>query len=148
MRLHKDRKQRISYYFKAGLKPSDSSYVRSMWLSCRAVSYTHLDVYKRQQLTATLLKQLSGYEIKKIFHALSYFSTELENVSVQAVSYTHLDLTTRILRKMEEENKKEKEGASFSMQVKEELSYVEGTSRHCKPVSYTHLDVYKRQGSS
>ena len=33
---------------------------------------------------------------------------------------------------MEEENKKEKEGASFSMQVKEELSYVEGTSRHCK----------------
>lgn len=34
-------------------------------------------------------------------------------------------MTTRILRKMEEENKKEKEGASFSMQVKEELSYVE-----------------------
>ena len=33
---------------------------------------------------------------------------------------------------MEEENKKEKEGASFSMQVKEELSYVEVTSRHCK----------------
>ena len=33
---------------------------------------------------------------------------------------------------MEEENKKEKEGASFSMQVKEELSYVEGASRHCQ----------------
>ena len=29
---------------------------------------------------------------------------------------------------MEEENKKEKEGASFSMQVKEELSNVEGAS--------------------
>ena len=33
---------------------------------------------------------------------------------------------------MEEENKKEKEGASFSMQVKEELSNVEGASRHCQ----------------
>ena len=41
------------------------------------------DEIQAKQLTATLLKQLSGYEIKKIFHALSYFSTELENVSVQ-----------------------------------------------------------------
>lgn len=41
------------------------------------------DEIQAKQLMATLLKQLSGYEIKKIFHALSYFSTELENVSVQ-----------------------------------------------------------------
>ena len=31
------------------------------------------DEIQAKQLTATLLKQLSGYEIKKIFHALSYF---------------------------------------------------------------------------
>lgn len=33
---------------------------------------------------------------------------------------------------MEEENKKEKEGTSFSMQVKEELSGVMGSARHCQ----------------
>lgn len=33
---------------------------------------------------------------------------------------------------MEEENKKEKEGTSFSVQVKEELSSVFGSARHCQ----------------
>lgn len=33
---------------------------------------------------------------------------------------------------MEEENKKEREGTSFSMQVKEELSSVFGSARHCQ----------------
>lgn len=55
------------------------------------------DEIEAKQLTAVLLKEVSHYEIKKIFHALSYFSTELENVNVQvsltAKKYQELYMT-------------------------------------------------------
>ncbi len=42
---------------------------------------------------------------------------------------------------MEEENRKEKEGTSFSMQVKEELSDVMGSARHCQLAELSALII-------
>ena len=76
--------------------------------SCRAVSYTHLDVYKRQELNHELIKFFS-LGITKSNSTFLYFDNE--------ISYTHL----------------------YS------LHFSTAFSMSISPVSYTHLDVYKRQ---
>lgn len=46
------------------------------------------DDVEAKRLTVILLKEIEKYEIKKIFHALSYFSTELEAINSQISSKT------------------------------------------------------------
>ena len=57
-------------------------------VSTEAVSYTHLDVYKRQSLKRPLYRQ--GQEF-------SFFDTKLsqQGTTLNAVSYTHLDVYKR-----------------------------------------------------
>ena len=91
----------------------------------RPVSYTHLDVYKRQgELNAKLQDNLSGlHEIQ------SFGQEELESGQVKEKNFEQVRAMLRALRA----------SAVFHPCV-EFLSSV-GTV----PVSYTHLDVYKRQ---
>ena len=56
---------------------------------CRAVSYTHLDVYKRQG--ADLAEQL-GEAVANIHGELTAYEVEDD---LAAVSYTHLDVYKR-----------------------------------------------------
>ena len=46
------------------------------------------DDVEAKRLTVTMLKQIEVYEIKKIFHALSYLATELEAINSQVSSKT------------------------------------------------------------
>ena len=56
-----------------------------------AVSYTHLDVYKRQVLNRSLLAELALKSGEKIGHLL-----HLERLQqITPVSYTHLDVYKR-----------------------------------------------------
>ena len=116
--------------------------IRSRW-SCwaRPVSYTHLDVYKRQIPTNsqhpdeawTFLRYMMRTE-NQLAHA-AYGSVPM--LKSEAASYTD----------------------GYMVQVVKSLdnSYAEGicpqtnalwavNGEQLQPVSYTHLDVYKRQG--
>ena len=80
------------------------------YCSQQAVSYTHLDVYKRQALGRTALTQnyrvaVSGktekmnYSLAYSFYneegAMVYSGTKKHNISFNTVSYTHLDVYKR-----------------------------------------------------
>ena len=90
-----------------------------------AVSYTHLDVYKRQPLR---------YAER---HGLTLAEAQVEvKARTQAVEGTLnwycLDYWSREL-------------ALDIMAIKREIEHLIAVHPHA-PVSYTHLDVYKRQG--
>ena len=70
----------------------------------QAVSYTHLDVYKRQELNASIREKLDAYNARKF---------------------------------------QKKECSRLSLFLGEEMPLL--APLPATPVSYTHLDVYKRQ---
>ena len=85
----------------------DISTVIEMYDSLTAVSYTHLDVYKRQRLSGAAYhkkaeekRQRESKILQKIPQLDSYFSGENKSEQcrcVGPVSYTHLDVYKRQL---------------------------------------------------
>ena len=64
------------------------------------VSYTHLDVYKRQKVQSALSRLLAGKTVLVIAHRMRTVAgadriVVLENGRVAPVSYTHLDVYKR-----------------------------------------------------
>ena len=98
-----------------------------MSLTILSVSYTHLDVYKRQGMKIQFPVNLVA-DNKKVNFEL--FRTDDANLDVK--KELHLDNQNSILIP----EKVIKKG-SYTLKVK--------WSQNKKPVSYTHLDVYKRQ---
>ena len=98
-------------------------------LSLEAVSYTHLDVYKRQGLTEEKTESFVNM-LSEIGH-----ESPIEHVSftfaIEGVSRSLLAQITR------------HRIASFSVQSQRYVR--EKGFEYVVPVSYTHLDVYKRQ---
>ena len=111
-----------------------------------AVSYTHLDVYKRQALQATQLSQL------KIHHSLLMI-LRLQKLllhrssSLRTVSYTHLDVYKRQGRILSNftDITDLKDFTNKKTFVRAYFNVIGTGSTTVDPVSYTHLDVYKRQ---
>ena len=97
------------------------------FLNLKPVSYTHLDVYKRQNYIRSATESAGSIFIK----------IEHENdLGVDA-----------LIEFVENEVPLNKQ---IAVQIKSGASYYSGITREClipvgKPVSYTHLDVYKRQ---
>ena len=107
----------------------------SQWY-VRAVSYTHLDVYKRQVYRYTFHFQNRAGELSTFifcqFYGLSEPFWEGSDGYICPVSYTHLELHEAYL-------KKAKEGEEIIRQIERDIALI------LEAVSYTHLDVYKRQ---
>ena len=92
------------------------------WLYSRPVSYTHLDVYKRQVLGLLYANRMQtvAYKVIEKFGLFDLLGTEVK----RALRNSYMsDLIIN----------------DSYMQCVDELSQV------LTPVSYTHLDVYKRQ---
>ena len=102
------------------------------------VSYTHLDVYKRQvkrELKFFIDQKVPQIKfVDRTFNCNHAHAMELWRF-IKAVSYTHLDG-----KEISPEDLAGKSG-----KVKIRFDYKNTTSY---TVSYTHLDVYKRQGLS
>ena len=101
-----------------------------------SVSYTHLDVYKRQ-ITDSV--KVSGDKVDKdkagkytVTYEVSDSSGN-KSTATRAVSYTHLDVYKRQIL----------DGRPVSELKEKELTRVRRDT--IGSVSYTHLDVYKRQ---
>ena len=133
-----------------------------------AVSYTHLDVYKRQFLGSSMLK-LIVWRCPKFTLLARHFAPRIPTPaatwpSFGSVSYTHLDVYKRQAQKRlwnslcsavpfqppagveawRETYLKNLDvwEAAVRRTLSQEASWVQ---RWVEPVSYTHLDVYKRQ---
>ena len=113
---------RVSYY-ESGSKTIPQAAI--------PVSYTHLDVYKRQELN-TVLWQKMGQENRENFQGLTYLRRDLFESEEKEVL---LPLPETVYEYME--RRKVKVGQDFS--------FVYDKVHYSMPVSYTHLDVYKRQ---
>ena len=61
------------------------------------VSYTHLDVYKRQILKIKGLRAVQDYMLQEVqrVYRLQGFDSNDKHIEVIAVSYTHLDVYKR-----------------------------------------------------
>ena len=92
----------------------------------------------------------------KAFKTLSFFkeineSNKITTVSMAAVSYTHLDVYKR--QKVIIINGSARKGNTLTAieafvkgaSEKNEIEIIEPDKLNIAPVSYTHLDVYKRQ---
>ena len=105
-----------------------------MWCTSRAVSYTHLDVYKRQveylfEYADTLFNNLLFDEnIERIMHT-PFSSKTPAYLNALHTSFSSYRLMNPDL-------------AEIAL-VTPEMSW----SSYFDAVSYTHLDVYKRQGT-
>ena len=118
-----------------------------------AVSYTHLDVYKRQHLKGEV--QLNIDDLQRMtIHELRSFGRQLKVKSV--TTFPKAELIKRIMEKLKEiedlqeemppqpsepKPTSETKKARKKTKTEEEQKTIEET----EPVSYTHLDVYKRQ---
>ena len=97
------------------------------------VSYTHLDVYKRQEMVRSMLSESLRAVISQ-----TLLKTKDGNGRVAA---HEIMIGTPAIRNLIRENKVAQmysaiqTGQNFGMQTLDQ-----------NPVSYTHLDVYKRQG--
>ena len=96
------------------------------------VSYTHLDVYKRQDQAA--VKTVDGFEF---YGGISHGVEKRSHVRSRIISNALCDLIKRsdsvIIM-------------GHRMGDLDAVGSAVGVLRMCKTVSYTHLDVYKRQG--
>ena len=106
--------------------------------SIRAVSYTHLDVYKRQAVFSSVLavylagQGKSAQELSFIMSAAGLFSILLLPVTGWLLDKT---LRPRLI-------------SGVLLLSAGMLGLVFSASHSVWAVSYTHLDVYKRQGLS
>ena len=72
------------------ISPETESSLRIMFHTAKAVSYTHLDVYKRQAWQPTLVP--GQIKLKNLYDTGT-------SPNVLAVSYTHLDVYKRQIEK-------------------------------------------------
>ena len=102
--------------------------------SSQSVSYTHLDVYKRQVLTT----ENHRIKAKKIIYCIGY-----ESKSLIKEDFVKLKSTFAVVSEIDEK-KLEKFGNTLFWNTDDPYIYMR-TTDDARPVSYTHLDVYKRQ---
>ena len=102
------------------------------------VSYTHLDVYKRQPMNLRI-SALDGYALisNSDAHSPAKLGREANLLDIEPVSYTHLRFVSLSL--LSGAFHKMRRITLFHRGTK---GIIWGTP---VPVSYTHLDVYKRQ---
>ena len=117
------------------------------------VSYTHLDVYKRQGLNHMCFgynihigqKPLSEEQFKKV---AEYRGPEDAKLCVElgCLPSPYLQYYYHTSKRVKELQEKELSRAQEVLLVEKEV-YADYSNPECctKPVSYTHLDVYKRQ---
>ncbi len=170
----------IALAMSAREKPwSSISAIVSRWSSVRSVSYTHLDVYKRQGFSfpsdrGGLLRRISRQTVlacTPIALAMSAREKPWSSISaivsrwssVRSVSYTHLDVYKRqgfsfpsdrggLLRRISRQTVLACTPIALAMSAREKpwssISAIVSRWSSVRSVSYTHLDVYKRQGFS
>ena len=135
-----------------------------MWSCYHPVSYTHLDVYKRQLVIIAIISSVIGHRNLK-----SMYQASNEITSVYTVSYTHLSVLflltlSPLLLVIAVCIKCEDGGSVIYRQVRctRDMKKFEiykfrsmitdaeknrgpqlATKHDKRPVSYTHLDVYK-----
>ena len=114
-------------------------------VNLKAVSYTHLDVYKRQT-----------------WNILSFFPQNISANHISTVSYTHLDVYKRqgVRRIIIDLSDKEIMSGKYhaTVEISNNTVYMPAaflrnigytvdwdSATRTMTVSYTHLDVYKRQ---
>ena len=143
-----------------------SKQAAARWIRSRSVSYTHLDVYKRQQLNGAGLIALNGINFQTCHQG-----PELVVVirPIRPVSYTHLDVYKRQLLALPllwlfmAWNDFRRDMVDFFssstdlflvllsiflliLQMVNLSAYYRWRRHSLASVSYTQLDVYKRQG--
>ena len=64
-------------------------------MSITTVSYTHLDVYKRQLLNGEVVQSAEDYDLPAEKGLVGIFERMKETDILTAVSYTHLDVYKR-----------------------------------------------------
>ena len=131
----------------------------------RAVSYTHLDVYKRQTIDRFCKKlDFRGYKDIKI-EILRYISSDssgflsgvdlpqdFENMSLSDLLNFVLGVNVETLLEIKNITTLESIERAINIITKSKCIILVGVGSSApvvldlEPVSYTHLDVYKRQG--
>ena len=107
---------------------------------CTAVSYTHLDVYKRQTQETIACIALEAMQVpEKLGIELVSFDDFRPDLYRQGRFKEALQVTADHYRPMV----KNYTGLYRDLAVRHRKSEIDGT---VGAVSYTHLDVYKRQG--
>ena len=137
----------------------------------KPVSYTHLDVYKRQQLACEKMfkhPQVMYFgSFESVFSAIEngfcdYGVLPLENStagsvkqiydlmlrhsSFKIVRSTRLKVDHNLVAKKGTKLEDIKEICSHPQAISQCTAFLEKLGKDVKAVSYTHLDVYKRQG--
>ena len=105
------------------------------------VSYTHLDVYKRQAEQLMNDQQLEAYQdflAAKAYQAFAIKRRDSKNItSTLRESHPILEISPRDL-----------DADPFALGTPEATFDLRKGMAGARAVSYTHLDVYKRQGRS
>ena len=130
------------------------------------VSYTHLDVYKRQQYYSLAAVDVDAVFLGEVIHGdypAMVAESRFDSVTqYEPVSYTHLDVYKR--QRQHREVQGRLGGGAGASDVGDQLSGLDdlafgdhrvlevqvvgrdlGVAADGAAVSYTHLDVYKRQ---
>ena len=106
----------------------------ALGLGFMPVSYTHLDVYKRQGLKGR--EKLAKYDVESV---ICYEGKQNCFFAVGQQDCKAVDFSIKTVRRMTEEQAKEVREDDRSVKKMEDFTSPDA-------VSYTHLDVYKRQG--
>ena len=116
------------------------------------VSYTHLDVYKRQlYLVYCQTRQDPIQALEKSLDELApLMITKTFNTGVAKASVIPVPLNKRQRNRIAwnwiVQSANQRVSGDFAVRLGEELTAItKGTSSAFETVSYTHLDVYKRQ---
>ena len=126
---------RTAALFKSRAETKKNQYTNVL-AACTPVSYTHLDVYKRQGQAIDLDVHLDGSDARAgAAHREVHIAVEVLHAP-NAVSYTQLPARQTLYCAAAGTG-------AYHQPVRELAAARRG---HC-PVSYTHLDVYKRQNS-
>ena len=121
--------------------------------SSRPVSYTHLDVYKRQELEITLTGKNCGLEERAPmcgvpYHAVDSYLNRLVSKGYKVAICEQVEdpATAKGIVKREVV-RIATPGTNLDTQALDETknNYLMCVAYIADPVSYTHLDVYKRQ---
>ena len=91
-------------------------------MNLNAVSYTHLDVYKRQAERLTAMNIENFLPVQEEIRQRTYRKKKIKRVVTPMMIFVHVDAAER-----------------------SQVLTLSAISRYMVPVSYTHLDVYKRQ---